>query len=603
MQIDDYVERGIMDRALELTLRPVEKQDSSEKEEVIRDFFAAHFQNEIATHPRYLELYEKRQQGQALSDQELRDLKMWFSLAWCAPELRGDGLELPSGRLPSVRRFIERGRDFTQSDIEDLVQIELAVLRAVVPFHKQMQDAGQIEVSTTPLYHPILPLLIDSDQATLDRQGTRLPRRFAHPEDADVHVARAVLDYHSRFGRAPRGMWPAEGAVSQACVVHFARHGVRWIASDRGVLARSGRFGYDVEDPDVLCQPYRVEEQEHAVSIFFRDSVLADAIGFRYQRWEDAEAAAEDFVRTVKDRFARRVSGDRDRVVTVALDGENPWGGYRDSGRPFLAALYRRLATDSEIGTVTFSDYLDANPLEQQTRVHDLFTGSWADEPGSEPGVELGTWIGEEEENRAWELLATARDALVRAGATPKSHPEAYEAIYAAEGSDWFWWFGTDQDSGNDSEFDALFRAHLRRAYEASGLEPPSELESPIAEGKDSVVVWGAHQRPFGIGRGERILLRFDEAGSVEWQTDDAPARVDAVVPSGGVMAGVQEYVLFLGPFPRGSRFLRFRFRAQRPSGASSEEHEIRIGERGRAPVARSESPASPAQQPSSTTR
>ena len=435
-QIEDYVVHGATDRALELTRTPAEALTAAEREEILAGFFDADWHNQIFPHPRYKELFVRRQEGRRFSAQDLRDLQMWFNLTWFGQEFREGEVELATGERASVQRFVARGGGFSAADIEAMVAEQLAIMRAVIPLHRALQDRGQIEVSMTPFYHPILPLLVDTDRATIDRPGAVHPRRFAHPEDAEAQVRLAVACYEHAFGQPPRGMWPAEGAVGQAVIPFFARHGVRWLATDRGVLARSGRWGYQADDPDVLCTPYRAEEGEHAVSIFFRDTALSDAIGFRYYSYDDEERAARDFLAEIKARFARSQTGDGDRVLTVVLDGENAWGAYREDARPFLHALYGLLERDTEVVTVTFAEYLDgdlaraiaAHPPAAQPKVYDLLTGSWIDENGSDPGVDLGTWIGEDEENLGWELLGRARDALSRAGATPETAPAAFQA-------------------------------------------------------------------------------------------------------------------------------------------------------------------------------
>src|SRR5690606_5888571 len=145
-------------------------------------------------------------------------------------------------------------------------------------------------------------------------------------------------------------------------------------------------------------------------------------------------------------------------------DGENAWGAYVDDGRPFLRALYRRLAQSATIQTVAFAEYLNGNPKRNlaahvPTETLDpLFSGSWIDESRSAPGVDFGTWIGEPLENQAWELLKRAREAFSEA--PPELQIRARKSLFAAEGSDWFWWLGNDQDSGRDHVFDALFRGH-----------------------------------------------------------------------------------------------------------------------------------------------
>jgi len=407
-QIEDYLEHGATDWQLELTLKPAESLSAEERQQLLGSFFAAHWHNQIYPHPRYKQLFEQRLERQPFSVQDLRDLQMWFNLAWFGKDFREGEVALPTGEIASVQGFIEKGRSFSLADVEAMVAEQYKIMRAIVPVHRQLQAQGQIEVTTTPFYHPILPLLVDTNQASIDRPGAVHPPRFSFPEDAETQVHEAIEYYQECFGRPPRGMWPAEGAVSQSVVPIFAQHGIQWIATDRGVLERSGRWGYNVNDPDVLCQPYRAEVGQHVVSVFFRDTQLSDAIGFQYQGYTDYDQAAKDFVRQVKERFAWQVGGDDDRILTVALDGENAWGAYRDDGRPFLHALYTLLENDTELETITFSEYLEGSsgrglaphPIETQTRVYDLFTGSWIDEIGSAPGVDLGTWIGEEEENR-----------------------------------------------------------------------------------------------------------------------------------------------------------------------------------------------------------
>ncbi|HEY66139.1 MAG TPA: hypothetical protein G4O02_16385 [Caldilineae bacterium] len=569
-QIEDYVERGATDQALELTLKPAEALSEKEREQVLCTFFEAHWHNQIFPHPRYKELFIQRWEGRPFTVQDLRDLQMWFNLAWFGKEFREGEVALATGEVASVRRFVEQGRDFSAADIQAMVAAQYKIMRAVIPIHRQLQERGQIEVSTTPFYHPILPLLVDTDRATIDRPGTTHPRRFAHPEDAEAHVWLAIEHYQRCFGRSPRGMWPAEGAVGQLAIPFFARHGVRWLATDRGVLARSGRWGYDVDDPDVLCQPYRAEEGEHAISVFFRDTELSNAIGFHYHGYPDYEQAARDFLQEVKERFARRVTGDEDRVLTVVLDGENAWGSYREDARPFLHALYGLIERNVEVQTVTFGEYLEGNParavaphpLEAQTKVYDLFTASWIDENASLPGVDLGTWIGEEEENRGWELLGQTRDFLSQAGATPEAAPDAFRALYMAEGSDWFWWFGEDQDSGNDDEFDDLFRIHLKNVYRGLGAEPPAILDRHIVP---HAVVWAFARQVPRIQRGDRLTIRTNCPGILTWRLDDGEPQTAEMVPAGGVMAGIQRYHLTLGPFPPEVREIRFVFHCAHP--------------------------------------
>ncbi|KAB2892418.1 MAG: hypothetical protein F9K40_18540, partial [Kofleriaceae bacterium] len=387
------------DRALDLTLTPAERLGDGERDELVRTFFDADWHRQIFVHSRYRELFDARETGRVLHVQELRDLQMWFNLAWCCHELRTGEVALPGGDTASVARFVAKGRDFTVDDIAAMVAEQRKVLRAIVPLYRELAEAGRVELTTTPYYHPILPILVEPERATVDRDGAVTPMGLSFGDDAEAHVARAVRAHAAWFGRPPVGLWPAEGAVSDAMLPLLARHGVRWIATDQGVLARSGRWGYEAARPPVRHAVYRAEHGDARVAIFFRDTQLSDAIGFWLHR-RDPEMAAADLVDAMVDR-ARSLPAEGDYVLTIALDGENAWGGYVDDGRPFLEALYRRLAASPELETTTCARFLAEHPVDELPRVHALATASWIDEAGSRPGADLGTWIGEHDENAA----------------------------------------------------------------------------------------------------------------------------------------------------------------------------------------------------------
>jgi alpha-amylase/alpha-mannosidase (GH57 family) len=465
---------------------------------------------------------------------------------------------------------VRQQRGFTHADVLTMVEAQYTLLRAVVPIHRALQEAGQIEVSTTPAFHPILPLLIDTDRAAIGRPGASRPPRYAHPEDAATQLDLARTDHATRFGRLPRGLWPAEGAVSADAAEMVGQFAFTWLATDAGVLAQSGRWGYRASDPAVLCQPYRTVSERHAVAVFFRDTDLSDGIGFRYGQYTDPQAAVRHFIHAIETKVLDRLDGDDDCVLTIVLDGENAWGGYPDDGRPFLHALYDRLSSDARLRTVTFSEYLLGNPargipphpLEALAPVHELATGSWIDEPGSDPGVDLGTWIGEPEENAAWTLLGAARSALIRAGANAEGAHDAHASLLAAEGSDWFWWFGGDQESSNDASFDELFRAHLRGAYRAIGVDVPPDLDDAIVP---HPVVWTFAHPVARIGRRDQLTIRTNCPGRLTFRVGDGAESTAGLTPVGGVMAGSRRFQVTLGPLPREVETLTFRFHCEHP--------------------------------------
>lgn len=565
LQLEGYALRQATDRALELTRAEVDDLTPSERSELLATFFDADWHNQIFPHPRYRELFELRAGGRPLARAELQDLQMWFNLAWFGVEFRTGSVVLATGETCSVERFVRKGSGYSRADILAMLDEQYRILRAIIPLHARLQDVGHIEVSVTPLYHPILPLLMDTREATLDHPASHLPEPFAWPEDADEQVAEACQAYRVWFGRSPRGMWPAEGAVSQGTLALYARAGVTWIATDGGVLARSGQWGYEAHRPDVLCQARRALQGGLTLAVFFRDTELSDAIGFRYSTL-DPERAVDDLVHQLRSRFINHFEGESDRIVSIVLDGENAWGGYAHDGRPFLRALYERLAQlDAEIRTVTFSEWLAGNAVrgvrahavEQLESVCQLFTGSWIDETGSAPGVDLGTWIGEREENRAWALLTETRSWLAQQVETAASAPQAFAPMFAAEGSDWFWWYGADQDSGNDELFDRLFREHLESVYRALGVEPPEHLRTPIIA---PAALWTFVRPLRTLPLGARLAIRTQCPGVVRWTTNGQSWRQQPVSLMGGVLAGARHHQATLGPFSPDVRRIEFEF-------------------------------------------
>ncbi len=567
-QIEQYLQGGVTDRLLDLTRKPVQRLTLEERDEVVETFFAADWRQQIFPFARYLELYERRREREPFSEQDLRDLQMWHNLAWFAPQFQQGEVTLPGGAKASVQRFIQQEGAFSEADVEEMLAEQYKVMAAIVPLHRKLQEQGLIEVSTTPFYHPILPLIYDTNSATIDRPGACKPPRFHHPEDAEAQVRRAVEFYRERFGRTPRGMWPAEGAVSPDVVAILSRFGIEWIATDQGVLQRSGTAGYDVSRPDVLDRPYRVERDGHPLGIFFRDTGLSNLISFHYhQAYEDMETAADDWVHHVLADAAERACSQDDHILTIALDGENTWNAYGAKAPAFFEALYRRLVESPEVETVTFSGYLHGDPQRRvpehmasvQAHVDPLYTGSWIDENGSAPGVDLGTWVGEPDENRAWGLLAEAREALSEGGITPGSRPQAFEALYAAEGSDWFWWLGSDHAEANNAEFEALFRLHLSNAYRLAGLEPPPALAQPLIPWS---LVWTFVPQPELARPREQLTVRANCFGTVTWHALPGEEHGEVVMQPVAAFGQIPaRYEATLGPFGAGVQEVRLSFR------------------------------------------
>ncbi len=477
-QLVDYGHNGAVDRALELTLRPIDQLTPDDKTYLLERFFDLNWDNQLRPYPRYLELANKRtdllahmaaeEAASRFSDQELLDLTVWFNLAWFDP--------MWLTRDPDLMALARKGRGFTQSERELLIAKQRELIRAIIPTYTRMQAEGQIELTTTPFYHPILPLLVDTQSARVARPDLPLPEhRFQHPEDAHAQVRKGLEYFEANFGYRPRGMWPSEESVSPAVVELVADQGVAWIVSDEGILAHSlgAKLTRDadgqVNEPEILYQPYWAESNGKRVAMVFRDIVLSDLIGFSYSRMAPQDAARDlyDRLKTIHSRLPK----DQSHLVTIALDGENCWEYYVRDGADFLNAFYALVSADEELAMVTVSEYLRAH--EPRKTLSRLYSGSWI-------YSDFTTWIGESTKNRAWDYLYEARQALAAHSRHPR-HEAAREEIYIAEGSDWFWWFGEGHNSGQDDLFDWQFRLHLQNVYQLLDLPVPSELLEPVA--------------------------------------------------------------------------------------------------------------------------
>ena len=577
-QLEAFAGSRARDRSLDLSLKAADNLDGDEVTFILQNFFHAQRQRLIDVHPRYAELLALRgplSEAQALGEaarrftaDDLRDLQVWHKLAWIDPSYQDHD--------PRIRGLIRRGTGFSEEDKAVLRTVELEILNKVIPEYREASARGQIEISTSPFYHPILPLLCDSDVYRRTHPDSPMPRqRFQHPEDASVQLLRAITQHQQLFGSRPVGLWPSEGSVSDAMVPLAAAAGFEWLATDELILAKTQGFDFGrdaqgiVNYPERLYVPYRVESS--GVACAFRDHALSDLIGFVYSGWH-SEDAAEDFVSrlTAAGRRFRARATEGEATIFVILDGENAWEHFEGGGRPFLRALYRRLSNHPELRTVTMGEAC----RNARAELPNLFPGSWID-------GNFYIWIGHADDQRAWGQLADARATLNTPGSVDADAvARAREEILIAEGSDWFWWYGDDHSSAHDAEFDDLFRRHLRNAYRLLQKTVPDELyQSNIST---------VPQRPFVVGPVGLIQPTLDgedtsyfewlEAGRFETrdisgvmhQADRAPSivsdirfgfdaeflfvRVDGVRALRDVLADRFE-VVFIFTRPEGMRF------------------------------------------------
>ncbi len=471
MQVEEYARGEAQDPFWTAAVTPSEALTEEQRHFILQYFFQANQERLIYRYPRYRELYE-RWEGSGMdpvhaaryfSTQDYRDLQVLSQLVWFDEEFIEHD--------PEVRALVERGSDYRLEDQKIVARKELEILNAVLNAYREGAARGQIEISTTPFYHPILPLLCDSDIGAEAHPGLPLPRRFRRPEDAREQLRRARDFIEQHFGRAPAGLWPSEGSVSNEALALASEIGFEWAATDQGVLEKTLHV-HATSHGGPLYRPYRWNRDGHRLSLIFRDHFLSDLIGFVFSRMSP-EDAAEDFTRRLFAIGEPFLHSGRDALIPIILDGENAWEYYDHNGRPFLRALYRRIQADERFRAVTVSEALRQLPAEE---LHTIAPGSWIN-------ANFDIWIGAEEDNHAWNLLWDARQFYDRAAwgpCAPAARELAYQELLIAEGSDWCWWYGPEHDTANRVEFDELFRNHLSNVYRVLGSEPPEELARPI---------------------------------------------------------------------------------------------------------------------------
>ncbi len=471
--IDPFLIHGKMD--------PAEMGDK-EKLFVIGNFFAANRQRLIEPNRRYAELF--RLAGDNPADdsarllrqfraQEIMDLQVCFFLAWTGEAARR--------RYPQLQALVAKGRGYTAEDKTLLFDLHRQILNEIIPLYRKLHLEGKIELTVTPYFHPILPLLCDTKAAATAMPRVHLPELHLRcPEDAKSQILSGIACFERIFGFRPAGCWPSEGSVSDQVLAIMAEAGIAWAATDEGILSASiGGLGIGRE---ALYHPYVFNKGGKDIALFFRDHTLSDLLGFTYSQWEEQKAIA-DFV----ERLRHIATSQPDATaVSVILDGENAWEYYPDNGYHFLKGLYEALSASHEIHSATSGEILANYEARQLQHIH----------PGSWINSNFGIWIGHPEENRAWELIAKARDAAVRkspevarlltAGISDLAaikDPLAAGVcrdLFAAQGSDWFWWYGDDHFTSHGEQFDLLFRRHLMSIYRSLGLDIPAELYEPI---------------------------------------------------------------------------------------------------------------------------
>ncbi len=504
-QMEDYEQQFATGQMRDPLLRLLARENLNDLSEEERDLvldscFRSNHTKMVAPYPAYKRLFDLfkvlEPGGDAalsyLSGQFMADLLVWYHLVWCGESVRREH--------DMVISMMSQNEGFDYADRKRLFDLIGKLIADVIPRYRKLAESGQIEISATPHYHPLAPLLLDFNSARESSPESSLPQASCYPggkSRVQAHLISTEESHRARFGVTPQGIWPAEGAVSTALLEVLAAQKCRWAASGEGVLVNSLRSARSLtERSKYLYRPYRLQGAANSVSCFFRDDHLSDLIGFEYSNWNGKDAALH-FVAQL-NAISRQSSDDETPLVSVILDGENAWEYYPYNGYHFLNDLYTALESQSDIRTTTFSNYLDSRDTQaeqgyaKEGTLPGLVAGSWV------YGT-FSTWIGSPDKNHAWDLLCMAKqnyDMVIAGGRLSAAEIKAAEKqLSSCESSDWFWWFGDYNPSHAVESFDRLYRHNLMQLYRLLKLPVPANLSHPISQGGGAVESGGTMRR------------------------------------------------------------------------------------------------------------
>lgn len=493
-QLEDYAQQfetgNIRDPLLAALAAPrIDAEDAATRELILDRCFRANHEKMIAPFPEYqrlhsvFQLIEQSGAGAStyLSAQYLSDLLTWYHLSWTGESVRR------THTLPV--QLMSKGRGFTHQDRKQLFDLYGRLMVDLLPRWRRLTESGQVEISSTPHYHPIGPLFLDFTAARETQRDLPLPKHNFYPggrQRLHAHIDWAIASHQKRFGAAPAGFWPAEGAISAPFLKVLEEHNVGWAASGEAVLRASLGVDSKASRSEFLYRGYR----HGNTTCFFRDDRLSDLIGFEYSKWHGRDATAH-FIGEL-DRIGLESAGERAPLVSVILDGENAWEYYPYNGYFFLDDLYASLEAHGDIRTTTYRDVLRDKPATDFASLNRVVAGSWV-------YGNLATWIGDGQKNAAWDLLCDAKrnyDWIIANGKL--SEPEvaaASKQLAVCEGSDWFWWFGDYNPRASVESMDRVFRADLAHLYELLKLPVPDALSMPISHGAVAAAEMGGAMR------------------------------------------------------------------------------------------------------------
>ncbi len=269
--------------------------------------------------------------------------------------------------------------------------------RDVLDGIRQLLERGQLELTGSAMYHPLLPMLPDDEVIRQIELNTATHRKYF----GDLYQ--------------PKGFFPPEMAFSKHVAEIVAKLGYEWIIADELSCADQHRQVdyskiYTVEGLDDFAIYFR----ERATSF----KILSGQLG-----------TGQLLIQGLSDRLKK------DEYLLTAMDGET-FGHHR----PGLELLLFEIADSPQIENVLITD-LPKHFTKREAI--DPRPSTWAlMEKDLERNKPFSRWLDDDNpiHKGQWELTRLAIDVVHKAKSTTKGFSAARELLDRALHSDQYWW-------------------------------------------------------------------------------------------------------------------------------------------------------------------
>ena len=229
--------------------------------------------------------------------------RLLYNLQWC-------GFSAVR-RFPVLQELKDKGRDFTEEEKNAVLDIHRQDPRPRAAANTAPRpERGQIELTTTPYFHPIMPLVYDTNIARRCQPQSPLPSAFSAPEDVRAQLRLAQELHEKVFGQRARGLWPSEGSIAPEIVPLMVEAGFDYFCSDEGNLFQSLKHDPGLEhtatsSTSSFSRAGASTPAKRSIQALFRDRPLSDFIGFDAARNETSKRRRPSHRQPQKHRQGR----------------------------------------------------------------------------------------------------------------------------------------------------------------------------------------------------------------------------------------------------------------------------------------------------------